>query len=91
MAQTKDLLVHASQLPLSVIIIGVGNERFEMMRELDSDGTVLRAMNGQSAVRDLVQFVKFQDYPNVEKLAEEVLREIPRQVVDYMMLKKISP
>ncbi len=49
-----------------------------MMRELDSDGTVLRAMNGQSAVRDLVQFVKFQDYPNVEKLAEEVLREIPR-------------
>lgn len=91
MAQTKDLLVHASQLPLSVIIIGVGNERFEMMRELDSDGTVLRAMNGQSAVRDLVQFVKFQDYPNVEKLAEEVLREIPRQVVDYMMFKKISP
>jgi hypothetical protein len=49
-----------------------------MMRELDSDGTVLRAMNGQSAVRDLVQFVKFQDYPNVGKLAEEVLREIPR-------------
>ena len=91
MAQTKDLLVRASQLPLSVIIIGVGNERFEMMRQLDSDGTVLRAMNGQPAVRDLVQFVKFQDYPNVEKLAEEVLREIPSQVVEYMMFKKISP
>lgn len=54
MAPTKDLLVNASQLPLSVIIIGVGNERFEMMRELDSDGAALRAMNGKSAVRDLV-------------------------------------
>ena len=77
MAKTKDLLVHASQLPLSVIIVGVGKEQFGMMRELDSDGTLLRATNGQSAVRDIVQFVKYEDFPNVEKLSEEVLKEIP--------------
>ena len=54
MTQTKDLLVQASQLPLSVIIVGVGKEQFEMMRDLDSDGTLLRASNGDLAVRDLV-------------------------------------
>ena len=54
MTQTKDLLVQASQLPLSVIIVGVGKEQFEMMRDLDSDGTLLRASNGDLSVRDLV-------------------------------------
>lgn len=54
MALTKDLLVQASHLPMSVIIVGVGKEQFEMMRELDSDGALLRATNGDLAVRDLV-------------------------------------
>jgi hypothetical protein len=54
MDKTKDLLVQASQLPLSVIIIGVGDEDFELMRELDSDGKLLRSSNGLEALRDLV-------------------------------------
>ena len=77
MSVTKRQLVNGSHLPLSVIIVGVGKEQFEMMRELDSDGTVLRAPNHEAAVRDLVQFVKFEDFQNVEKLSEEVLKEIP--------------
>ncbi len=34
---TKDLIVRASRLPLSIIIIGVGNEDFINMQELDGD------------------------------------------------------
>jgi hypothetical protein len=37
MQETKDLIVQASELPLSIIIIGVGNEQFQMMEELDGD------------------------------------------------------
>ena len=38
MKQTIDLIVeHASTLPMSIIIIGVGNDKFKMMRTLDSD------------------------------------------------------
>jgi hypothetical protein len=59
MPEVKDLIVQASTMPLSVIIIGVGNERFEMMRELDSDDGPLRNRAGQPATRDVVQFVKF--------------------------------
>ena len=37
MDKTKELIVEASELPLSIIIIGVGNEKFKMMKALDSD------------------------------------------------------
>ena len=37
METVKKLIVDASYLPTSVIIVGVGEEDFEMMEELDSD------------------------------------------------------
>lgn len=89
MDETKSLIVDASELPLSIIIVGVGQESFEMMIELDSDGGLLRDNRGRLAKRDIVQFVKFSDYlskgPHV--LAEEVLKEVPEQVVSYMLSK----
>jgi hypothetical protein len=35
MPETKDLIVQASEMPLSIIIVGVGMEKFKMMKELD--------------------------------------------------------
>lgn len=40
MGPTKDLIVDASVLPLSIIIIGLGNADFSMMEELDGDDVV---------------------------------------------------
>ena len=37
MPQTKDLICELSKFPVSIIIVGVGDEKFTMMRELDSD------------------------------------------------------
>lgn len=55
MKSTKDLLVHeASQLPLSIIIIGLGNDSFKKMHELDSDQQLLKASDGTEAKRDIV-------------------------------------
>lgn len=54
MYQTKDLIVKASKLPLSIIIIGVGNENFSGMIELDGDEGVLRDSNRVAASRDIV-------------------------------------
>eukprot|EP00349_Pseudokeronopsis_sp_Brazil_P000886 CAMPEP_0202961416 /NCGR_PEP_ID=MMETSP1396-20130829/5465_1 /ASSEMBLY_ACC=CAM_ASM_000872 /TAXON_ID= /ORGANISM="Pseudokeronopsis sp., Strain Brazil" /LENGTH=59 /DNA_ID=CAMNT_0049681209 /DNA_START=925 /DNA_END=1104 /DNA_ORIENTATION=- len=39
---TKKLVVDASNLPLSIIIIGVGKEHFEKMRTLDADEGALK-------------------------------------------------
>jgi hypothetical protein len=54
------LIIEATNLPISVIVIGVGNEKFKMMKQLDSDKGLLRDEAGRSAQRDIVQFVKFK-------------------------------
>lgn len=40
MDQTKQAVVAASALPMSIIIVGVGGADFAMMEELDSDDGV---------------------------------------------------
>ena len=90
--ETIDALVAASFLPISVIIIGIGNADFTNMNILDADEEPLYDNQNRKASRDLVQFVpfkKFQDDP--EKLREEVLQEIPRQIVEYYQHKNIPP
>ena len=62
MEATKDLIVAASHMPLSVIIVGVGEENFQLMKQLDSDDALLRNSRNEQAVRDVVQFVKFKKY-----------------------------
>lgn len=54
--KTRKALVEASNLPMSVIIVGVGNEDFAAMEQLDGDDKRL-SHNGIYAERDIVQFV----------------------------------
>jgi hypothetical protein len=61
MDATKEAVINASALPMSIIIVGVGNEDFAPMEFLDSDGQLLRH-NGRSATRDIVQFVGKGDF-----------------------------
>ena len=92
MRETIDALVEASYLPISVIIVGIGNGPFGNMDILDADENPLFDRNGRKADRDLVQFVPFDNFKNDgDKLAEQVLEEVPRQVVEYYEHKKISP
>ena len=92
MKETKDLIVASSGLPVSIIIIGVGNEDFELMEELDSDSQILRDSSGRSALRDIVQFVKFNDVKDkgLQGIAEEVLKEVPEQVIEYLVMNNIK-
>ena len=90
--ETIDCLVAASQYPLSIIIIGIGNEDFKKMEILDGDEAPLISSIGQKRTRDLVQFVSFSKFQNDEKkLAEEVLAEIPKQIVEYYKFKNLNP
>ena len=92
MNETIDSLVESSFLPISVIIIGIGNADFSIMNKLDADDDPLYDKNERKADRDLVQFVPFIKFQNDgQKLAEQVLEEIPRQIVEYYQHKKISP
>ena len=92
MPQTKSSIVKASKLPLSIIIVGIGNADFSSMSELDGDEGKLKDENGNKAVRDIVQFVPFNKFSgDAVALAAEVLKEVPRQLTDYMEMINYSP
>ena len=91
MVETKRMIVEISKLPCSIIIMGVGNEDFDMMHELDSDEKLLKDDKNQKAKRDIVQFVRFKEAIARGNLAEEVLKEIPTQVCRYMEMINYVP
>ena len=93
MGETIHSIVGASTLPLSIIIIGVGDENFDKMEALDSDDTLLRdPFTGKTAKRDIVQFVEFKRYANYPaELAAQVLEELPRQVTNHYSYRRLNP
>ncbi|XP_052780643.1 copine-8-like isoform X1 [Mya arenaria] len=100
MPQTMQAIVNASTLPMSIIIVGVGDADFEAMNVLDGDDVRL-AYQGRVAQRDIVQFVPFREFSQrygnssvavaQAALAREVLAEIPEQVTSYMKMNGFLP
>lgn len=93
MEKTKNAIVAASDLPLSILIVGVGNADFSRMEELDGDDAKLRNSQGRAASRDIVQFVPFRDFQNKtqEAFSSELLAEIPYQLLSFMEQNNIKP
>ncbi|XP_048877683.1 copine-3-like isoform X2 [Brienomyrus brachyistius] len=91
--QTRQAIVSASRLPMSIIIIGVGEADFKAMEFLDGDNGVLKSLTGEAAARDIVQFVPFRDFAKAPKeaLAQSVLAEVPSQLVSYFKMLNIPP
>ena len=90
--ETINELVEGSFLPLSVIIIGIGKADFTNMNVLDADENPLVNNAGVRAKRDLVQFVPYLNYEtNPQLLAQEVLAEIPKQIMEYYEQNNLDP
>ena len=102
MEETKEAIIDASDLPLSIIIVGVGDEDFSQMDQLDGDKRKLSILGKEGkrkeATRDIVQFVKMNPVEGEagevlagkEELAEEVLKEIPGHVEKWMCMHEFA-
>lgn len=82
---TKQQLIAASNEPLSVVIVGIGEANFEGMGFLDN------FEHGGGESRDITKFVLFNDYQSYNALTHAVLDEIPNQLVDYFFSRGILP
>lgn len=95
---TKRAIIEASSLPISIIIVGIGDDNFEAMDELDSDNVKL-TIDERTAERDIVQFVPLNKFLSKDGeciksqalLAEEVLAEIPEQLTSFMKSRGLKP
>lgn len=93
MQDTIDAIVDAGRLPLSIIIVGVGQADFKAMDVLDADDEPLVSRAGYRMARDLVQFVPFNKFAgqHYSVLASQVLDEIPRQLCEWAEMNGVRP
>ncbi|KAF8394494.1 hypothetical protein HHK36_020703 [Tetracentron sinense] len=91
--ETKDALVRASDLPLSILIVGVGGADFKEMEILDGDnGLKLESSTGRIATRDIVQFVPMREVHTGQiSIVQALLEELPGQFLTYMRSRDIKP
>ena len=71
--------------------MGIGDDEFDQMIDLDSDEVLLKDDDEKQAVRDIVQFVRLEECMDNHRLSEEVLKEIPDQFCRYMEMINYKP
>lgn len=94
--EMKNALVRASEYPISIIIVGIGEGNFEEMENLNKDDNQIINSNGDKIKRDFIQFCLLNKYNHKDnnqvklygKLVNEVLSEIPRQVEEFYEMEK---
>ena len=93
MQKSIDEIVRGSELPMSIIIIGVGDADFTSMEILDGDEEALYSTAFRKYMAaDIVQFVPYNEFKaNPHLLAKEVLDEVPGQLLNFMRKHNIQP
>ncbi|XP_074325136.1 protein BONZAI 1-like isoform X2 [Apium graveolens] len=91
--ETKEVLVKASDLPLSILIVGVGGADYKEMEIFDADkGGRIESPTGLVASRDMVHFFPFRNVKSGElSLVQLLLADLPSQFLTYMRTKSNLP
>lgn len=94
MEECVKLLGKCSQYPMSIVIVGVGDENFESMRQLEDIEVIRKGVleYEQDKVRDIIQFIAYKDVDNqIEELTARVLKGCGKQFLDYMKVNGKMP
>ena len=86
-----DLFISYTYLPLSVIVVGIGDKSFKEIKNLVSKNHKCSS-EGIERARNNAYFVSMKDCNfNNEILKNKCLKEIPRQVAEFYTMNKTSP
>ena len=78
-------VVDAQSLPLSINIIGIGEEPTQEMRRLNMELGPLYDGYGKRMDRKVVTYIHFQKYQNnFNMLKNELMKTIPENVIEYL-------
>ena len=103
MPSTVDAICEAALLPISIILVAVGDQNegtAKQFRVLDADfdeaagekSKLVHSKTGERCSRDVVQYVPFRKYrKDFKNLARELLAEIAKQIKEYFLSKNIYP
>ena len=78
----KNEVVKMSELPISIVIIGVGSMNNQELYKLDSDDKLL-IFSKDVAKRDIVQYVEYKKHHDKSRFIADTLLEMPAQIVQY--------
>lgn len=76
---TINAIVDAAKLPISIILVAVGNADRKKFKILDGETnkSLVHSLSGEVCTRDIVQFVPFRRFKNDYKsLTKEILFEV---------------
>ena len=93
-SEVREAIVKNSGLPMSIIIIGVGESKFTKwynLRVLDNDHGEMSTL-GNTPLRDIVHFTVFNEVKNnPQGLAKAVFEELPGQINRYYCKLGLQP
>jgi len=84
---TLKSLLGCDVLPISILILGIGEKRFDKLELFEKEGFFLTV---EKLKRTFVHFYKSGSFDGVETMLEESLKEIPSQFLEYMRNSDIT-
>ena len=85
-------IILSSDLPISVVVIGLGKGPFTKLENAENNFMKLTDNNGNKAKRKNFKFISFNKQgKNYQKTVKNSLIDIPDQMIEYLILKNINP
>ena len=85
-------IILSSNLPISVVIIGLGKGPFKQLENVQKNFMNLKDINNNKAKRKNFKFVSFNDLDkNYQKTVKNALIGIPDHMIEFFTLKNINP
>ena len=87
--QLKNIIVQLADHPLSLVMVGLGNERYEDVMILDNEDFPVYDTKGDKVKREMFQFKGSNNSKeSLKEMCNEILQEIPRQIEEYFEMEK---
>lgn len=85
-------LISCSNLPLSIIVIGLGKGPFLQLENIEDNFMNFKNKEGEQAKRKCFKFVSYNNCgKNLQTTTKNAVVELPSEIIDFLTLNNICP